>query len=212
MKRVSVFAGVLLAALSQAQVKLSILVNGKQTGTAVFSERLNDKGDKIVNLGITLTSNGDTITIRSESRFNSKGEPLRKYQETSVKGRRGSSQTIAEFDNDGANVVLITNGERTTKHVPLKDKSSGADLSEFWLIRDAPQVGDVVTAQTFNLDKLEWQTTNTTYKGVRPLSVGGRRVTSYVTDSEKGTAFLDKDGLPLRLELPGAVMERIWEN
>jgi hypothetical protein len=192
---------------------MKVYVNGKPTGNATLSQKVIANGQKMIDLGMVISSAGRQVTVHSESTYDAKGAPIRKYQDTLVLGKiRKSRRVIVSFDKGGANVVLVVDGDRTTKYVPLDPQADRADGSEFWFLKGIPKVGEEVHAYRFNLDTLNWDMVNTVYKGVRPMSIDNRRVVTYVTDSEEGTAYFGKDGLPLRLELPYAAMERIWEK
>lgn len=202
-----------LTAFAHAEIKMAVIIEGRQAGTATLSQRLTSTGGKIVDLGMVIQGGDRTVTVRSESIYDEKGAPVRKYQETVTGGKTHDRRVaIVTFDADGANVVLDDNGDRSTKHVSLVPTAPREDESEFWFIRDQPTVGQTVVSYRFNLDTLTWDLVNTVYKGMRPMKITGRRVPTFVTESEEGTAFLDKDGLPLRLELPVGAMERLWET
>lgn len=213
MKAILGFGLMAVWSFARGQAKLDVYVNGQKAGSASVSQRIAADGGKVVDLNMTIDGDGKEVTVRSESVYDKAGAPLREYQETVTTGKgRHRREVIATFDADGANVVLDEDGNRSTKHVSLLSTASRADSSEFWFTRDAPKVADSVRAYRFNPDSLNWELVNTTYKGVRPITVDGRKVTAFVTDSEEGTAYLDQDGLPLRIEMPNAAMERTWET
>jgi hypothetical protein len=213
MKQFVLLAGLLLATLSSAQVQMDVIVSGRKAGKATLSQRRNPQGYKIVNLGMVLDNAENTITIRSESTYDPKGAPIRMFQESVVAGKdHHRREVIVSFDSDGANVVLLGNGDRVLKHVSAPASPTREDASEFWFLRDTPEVGSASTAVRFNLDSLTWDTVNTVFRGVRPMTIGNHRVTANITESEQGKAFMDSNGLPLRLELTSATMERVWEK
>jgi hypothetical protein len=212
MKRIFIIAAALFATLAHGEVKMGVFIAGRRAGTATLSQRILANGGKIVDLGMVIDAGGNEVTVRSETTYDAKGASTRKFQQTWTKGKHDRREIIAGFDGDGANAVIEVNGERTTKHVSLVANAPREDSSEFWFIRSVPAIATTVSSFRFNLDTLSWDLVNTVYKGMRPVTIDGKRVMAHVTESEQGTAFLDKDGLPLRLELEGAVLERIWEK
>jgi hypothetical protein len=212
MKRISVPFGLLIAAMAHGQVKMVVLVEGHRSGTATLSQRLTDKGGKVVNMTMTLESGEDEVSIESQQTYDSRGVPLRMFQQVVVTGKDHSRhEAIVTFDEDGANVVIDDDGDRSTKHIPILTTNSREDPSEFWFVRDQPIVGESVMSYHFNIDTLVWEPLTTTYKGMRPVTTDGRRELANVVTSEKGSAFLDVNGLPLRLDLPNSSLERLWD-
>ncbi|HEY3779787.1 MAG TPA: hypothetical protein VGL56_01795 [Fimbriimonadaceae bacterium] len=213
MKLFALLVGLSLAALSSAQVRMEVTIDGHKAGTATLSQRRNPQGEKVVEFNAVLDIGENSVTIRSESIFNPGGAPTRMFQNRTTSGKDHSTrEIIVSFDADGANVVLLENGDRSTKHVTAPATPSRDDASEFWFLRDSPDVGTTSTAARFNLDTLAWDTVNTSFKGTARMTIGKHRVNANITESEEGKAFVDAEGLPLRLELTNTVMERIWEK
>lgn len=202
----------LAAALSQAQADLKVMVNGQDVGRVRITQKITEKGFKAVQLMMKIKSGKKAISLQSDATYNAKGVAVRKHQEMYVEGERFHRQLVVSFDSDGATAVQDVAGSRKIKKVPLVENAPREDATEFWFLRDKPAVGDIVKVYTFNLDTLEWELVTTTYKGVRPLTVGDHKVVAHVTESEKGTYYLDDEGLPYRLELTNAVMERVWKS
>jgi hypothetical protein len=213
MKRYTLPIGLIMATFAHGQVKMVVLVGGHRAGIATLSQRLTEKGGKIVNMTLKITSGDDDVTIESERVYDPKGAPVRMLQQVTVSGKEHSHrETIVTFDEDGANVVLDGDDDRTTKHIPLLSSNPRDDPSEYWFVRDQPVVGETVSSYHFNIDTLVWEQVTTVYKGMRPVTTDGRREIANVVTSEQGSAFLDIDGLPLRLELPDSAMERQWDK
>ena len=200
------------ACLARCQADLAIYVDGKQVGTARMSQRITATGGKLVQLKMRLDSDATKATIYSESTYSSSGELDRRRQDMAVDGDPAKRHLTVTFTQAGATVIDEIGGKSSNKDIPLPADSSRADLSEFWFLRDQPHVGDTVTSSVFNVETLQWEVVRTIYKGERPIIVGGKRIMAHVTDSDKGTAYLDDTGLPLRVEMPGMVMERVWKT
>lgn len=209
MKRSLILGFLIFPLLASAQAKYQVWVAGKKAGTATLTQKLMPDGTKSVNLSMDLKSDTLTATLRSESSYTSKGVPIRKFQETLVPSQKIRRTIVVTFNDEGANAVVDLNGKRTTKRVPLPNTANKADLSEFWFLRDKPKVGAEVKAYTFDLESLSWEMIVTTYVGVVDATIGGKKVKANKTESEKGKAFIDDAGVPLRLELESAALERI---
>ena len=209
MKRSLILGLLVVPILASAQAKFQVWVAGKKAGTATLTQKLLTDGTKSVNLSMELKTDSLTATLRSESTYSAKGIPLRKFQETQVPSQKIRRTIVVTFDDAGANAVVDLNGKRTTKRVPLPNTANKADLSEFWFLRDKPKVGAVVKAYTFDLESLSWEMIVTTYVGVVDATIGGKKVKANKTESQKGKAFIDDAGVPLRLELSTGALERI---
>lgn len=213
MIQLAALAGLLAVATPQGQVKMDVLVQGHEAGTATLSQRLTENGGKYTELGIVIRSGDDTITVRSQTTLDAKGAPIRMFQQTIRSGSSKSShEVIVSFDQLGANVVIDDNGDRTTKIIQAPNYPSREDSSEFWFVIDHPDVGASVKALKFDMDALKWDVVTTTFRGVRPMTINGQRVIANVADSQQGTEYLDSEGLPLRIEMPNATLERVWEK
>lgn len=200
---------VFLATLAHSQVKLSVVMGGKAVGTATITQKLRPDGSKQVMLALEIKAENASASFRSESVYASNGAPVRKYQESNYPMQKMRQTRIATFDSKGVNLVEDNNGQRKSKQYPLDPKTAREDLSEFWFLRDKPKKGDVSKAFTFNMDKLEWELVETTYGGQVEITIDGKKVKAHKTTSQRGVAYFDDIGMPLRLEVPGGLMERI---
>lgn len=213
MKPYTIPIGLMIATVAHGQVKMVVLVEGRRAGIATLAQRLNEKGAKVVDMTIEIKSGDDHVKIESERIYDPNGAPTRMFQQVTVSGKDHShNETIVTFDEDGANVVIDDDSDRTTKHIPLLASNPRDDPSEYWFVRDQPIVGETVVSYHFNIDTLVWEQVTTIYKGMRPVTTDGRREIANVVTSEQGSAYLDINGLPLRLELPNSAMERLWEK
>lgn len=198
-----------LASTSGAQVKLQILRDGKSIGTATITQKMRQDGSKQVNMSMEATLGGNPVTLRSESIYLATGVPQRKFQEMSVPGQKFRRTIIAEFSEKSVHVTIDNNGTRSVKDIPLPKNASAADKSEFWFVRDKPAAGAKTVVHSFNLEKLEWEVVSTTFVGPVEITVGGKKLKANKTQSDRGIAFVDDLGLPIRMELPNGVMERV---
>ncbi len=200
----------LLTGLSSAQVKLSVVQAGKAVGTATLSQKLRQDGSKQIQMSMEMKSAKDVLTFRSESIYLPSGAPLRKFQELNAPAQKFRRTVIVEFNSRGAKVTLDINGQRSTKSVDLPANASNVDKSEFWFVRDKPKEGTKESCYSFSLETLAWDLAVTTYQGASEITVGGKKVKAHKTQSERGIAYVDDQGLPLKLELANGSMERVW--
>lgn len=208
MRRFLVPTLVCIAAWSAAQIKMDVQIAGQPSGTVTITQKLLADGSKSVQLAMSLRA--PERKIRTESVYSKDGLPVRKFQETTVVGQRYRRQVTATFKDRSAHVVVDTNGVRETKEVPLLDDSASlVNLSEFWFVRDMPKKGTTIKTYSFDLETLEWHPSTITYVGPRDFKLGRKTIKAHHTRSDKGTALVDSKGLPLRLALPGALMDRI---
>lgn len=191
-------------------VKMTVYLSGRVAGTATMLQKIGADGGKSVQLSMELKSETVSITLRQESSYDKAGKPLRKFQETVNATSKTRKTIVVTFDSNGANAVVDEGGKRTVKKIPLPTAVVREDLSEFWFVRDIPKPGAVVKANTINLDTLTWELVTTTYVGPIEMSIAGKKVKAHKTESSKGIAYIDDNGLPLRLELPNGALERIW--
>lgn len=189
---------------------MTVYLYGRVAGTATVLQKLGADGSKSVQLAMELRSDTVAINLRQESSYDKTGRPIRKFQETHNVTQKTRKTVVVTFDAAGANAVVDEGGKRTVKKVPLPETAARHDLSEFWFLRDQPKVGDVVKANTINLETLTWELITTIYKGTAEVTIAGRKVKAHRTESERGVAFIDDKGLPLRLELPNGAIERVW--
>jgi hypothetical protein len=206
-----VFGAVLIATLAAPQTKLQVIVSGRLTGEASFSQKIMPDGSKLVQLTFELRApDGRTVHVRSESLYDSKGASIRKFLESASDKPRLRRQIVATFDSEGANVVEEISGKRKTQKVALVKAAPRENMSEFWFIRDKPKPGDSVKFYRFDMDGLSWMLSTIKYVGQKYVKLGKGTVLAHqVVQDDEVTAYLDNAGLPIVLEKPGVRFERI---
>jgi hypothetical protein len=216
MRRWLCFTVLTATTLCQAQVKLALTIGGKKAGTASLSQKLNADGSKLVELHIDMLAGGQKARLTSQSSYDAKGNPTRKFLQAIVPGGKVQRQTVVTFDAEGANVVVLTGDARQTKKVPLVETAPRALASEFWFVRDKPKPGDKAKGYGFNADTLAWDLVETTYLGLRTVNVGGKKISAHMLESDQGGrrvfSFLDDKGLPWLIDDGRIKMERIQEK
>ncbi|HVT11979.1 MAG TPA: hypothetical protein VHE55_06905 [Fimbriimonadaceae bacterium] len=215
MKRLFPFLAILgIVALSWGEARLTITMRGHPAGYATLSQRIQRDGTKVVELRIELGSDQHKVKLSSEARYDAKGIPIRKFQQTIADVGDINKQVIATFSKEGANLVLLDGGKRSVKNVSLAQAAPRACLSEFWFIRDKPKPGAVEETYQFNTDTLAWEIVRTEYRGVRKLTIEGHTVSVHEVSTKRGdkesTSYLDDEGLPVLVDQGDIKMVKIW--
>lgn len=201
---------VLASAFAAAAVRMYVNVQGKRVGQAVASQKLLPDGSKLVQLSMQLAGpNKATVTLRSESTYNSKGAPVRMFHETLAANPRSRRAVTVTFSKAGANVVEEVDGKRTTKTVTLATGAPMESKSEFWFVRDKPKAGATDKRYRFDISKLTWELTTTTYVGKKTVNAGGKSYAAHEVHSANGIAFVDDEGLPVKLTIDQISLERV---
>jgi len=215
MKRFIFLFAIACAAVSQAQIKMSVEMSGHPVGTASLSQQIRADGGKSVDLRMDLTTGGQKLTVRSQNTFDKAGLPTRKFLESIIPGGKLQRQIIVSFDAEGASIVILDGGNRQTKKAPLISNAPRANASEFWFLRDKPKPGDKCESYVFNTDTMAWDLQTVVYKGEKTIQVGGKPQRAHeveTTGVRKATAYLDDKGLPWLIEAGATTMKRISEN
>lgn len=201
-------------ALAIAETRMTVTIGGHPAGYATLSQKIQQDGTKIVELRVELGVDKRKVKLTSEARYDPKGLPLRKFQQTIVSGGDVNKQVIATFAKDGANLVLLDGDKRSVKNVSLAATAPRACLSEFWFIRDNPKPGQTEEAYQFNPDTLSWEIVTTKYVGPRTLKIEGHSVAVHEVLTKRGdkesTSYLDDAGLPVLVDQGDLKMVKIW--
>lgn len=202
-----------LACVAGAQVRMYVLLNGQRIGQAVASQKLLPDGGKLVQLNMTMASpGGNTVTLRSESTYTSKGTPKRMFHESQTSNPKAKRTVTVSFNAKGAQVVEEVGGKRNVRDVPLVPNAPIASKSEFWFIRDTPNLNAADKRYRFNISQLEWELVTTTYTGLKKIKVGAKQVQAHELKSSQGMAWVDGKGLPHLLEIGPIRLERVPEG
>lgn len=200
--------------LSIGETRMAVTISGHPAGYATLSQKIQQDGTKIVELRVELGTDKRKVKLTSEARYDAKGLPLRKFQQTIVSGGDINKQVIATFAKDGANLVLLDGDKRTVKSVSLAATAPRACLSEFWFIRDKPKAGQTEETYQFNPDTLSWEIVTTKYVGQKTLKIEDRSVAVHEVVTKRGdkesTSYLDDAGLPVLVDQGDLKMVRIW--
>jgi hypothetical protein len=198
------------AALAPAQIKMNVVVQGANVGTATLTQKLLPDGGKMVQLAMDLKGPGGTVRVRSENTYGADMKAKRKFLE-SYPGAGKRRQVIVDFSSDGADVTLEADGSRQKRVVPYPKDAKLENVSEFWFIKNTPKPGDTFKWHSFNVETLAWELETVQYVGMKTVRVSGRDIRGYEVKADKYTAILDSKGLPFLIETPSLRMERVFQ-
>lgn len=183
--------------------------SGRPDGLATLTQKLMPDGSKSVQLAIEIAGvAGTTAKVRSNTSYGASGEPTRMFFEVLTQKPVTRSQTTVTFDASGARAVVDRGGKREVKDFSLVEAAPRRVLSEFWFVRDMPIAGDQVDYYHFNVSKLEWELSFSKYVGKRTIRLGETDFKCHLVESNRGNAWLDEKGLPVKIEADGLIMER----
>lgn len=203
-------AGAWLAASAAHAGEVTLIVTSPANVKGSASKAtttLQANGSKILALAMTLKSPNGALTILQESVYAPDGRPLRLTRRTSL--ATGKLVEFIRADIGGSELKVTV--ERDGKPVTNKSKLPAGDLkalSEFWIIRDKPPVGAKHTFLRFDLTTLSFSKTTAVYKGLQPLTLGGRAIKAHVIVEGDATTWLDEKGDPLKITGKASSMER----
>ncbi|MBI5707578.1 MAG: hypothetical protein HZC36_11390 [Armatimonadetes bacterium] len=218
MKRFLLVLGLSLALfaaspLALAQAKYTIKVNGKAVGTASLTQTLLPGGEKVVQSRVEMASGANAkVFVTGNSRYDSRGNPLRQFIETITVGPASRRQVTATFDATGAHAIVDESGVRKVVDVPLVDTAPRADPTQFWALRTPPKAGTRVQFYRFDAVLLKWNLTTAIYVGQKEVAYGKAKIKVHVINDDRAVTWVDERGLPVRIELDGSLLERIEPN
>lgn len=211
MKRSLLLLFGLLTTLASAQTKYTVEIGGKSVGTASLTQKMGADGSKSVELKMDLQVNKQKLTIRSQNTYDKLGNPTRKFMDSNIPGGLLQKQIITTFNSQGASVIQIDGGKRTTRDIPLVSTAPRANPSEFWFVRDHPKAGQEVKCYMFNMDNLSWQLNRVVYRGQKSIKVGETTVKAHEVETigeRPAKAYVDDAGIPWLMEAGSATLKR----
>lgn len=216
----SIRVPLILAALSLAitgsaqSVRLKATQSGKDIGEAYVNHKVGTDGGKTVSMRLELRSPTSRMTVRQESYYDSSAKPTRAVLELLQDGGKKRDALVVNYDGSGAKWVHMKDGQSSPGSASLVQNVSRAVQSEFWFVRDLPEVGTVSKSYVFNLDIRDWEYSTVTYLGPIEFLWQGKKVPAHRVKTVRGDrtaeAILDERGLPLKIEdSKGLTLERI---
>jgi len=202
---------VLLAGSALSQTTYDAFTDGKKIGSVSFQQKLAADGSKSVDVRMELSAGSQKLTLRTQNTYDSEGNPLRKFLDANIPGGKLQKQIVATFDKNGANLVLLEGGKRTTRQIPLVESAPRGNSSEFWMVRDRPKEGDSVRCYVFNMDALAWRLQTVHFRGAKTIEIGGKKVVAYLIETigeSSSKAYLDEKGVPWLIETSTTMLRR----
>lgn len=179
------------------EVKLTISGAGmKGVGTAY--QALNKDGSKTQRISTRVTSGGRTAEIVDEALCSSTGRPMRRVVKTTVDGKLQQIITVG-FGNKDVSVKIQAGGSTRSTSVAYPQGKIEAK-SEFWFINSKPAPGGFDEYYRFNVEGLNWEKTKIVYQGPQTIKLNEKDVTGHLVVSDRGKAWLDGKGDPLKME------------
>lgn len=191
-----------------AEVVLNVVSPANMAGsTAKVNTRIQSNGTKALTLSLSLKSANGTAVVVQELIFAADGRPIRMSRRTSL----GTGKLVEFIRADiGASTIKVTverDGKPVVNTVPLP-KGELKNISEFWILRDKPTVGQKHTYQKFDLTSLTFAPATVVYKGLQNVKVGGKTIKAHQIVEGTATTWLDDKGDPVKIEGRNSTMER----
>lgn len=209
MKQIAVVSLVAAACFSQAQLKYTMYQNGVKVGDASVSEKVTSHG-KSESMHLSGTVQGMAFSMANASIYDLHGA-ARIETMTMVSGAMGRSVSV-KFKGNRAIVAATTGKSKQTSSIAAPSGAHLADASEFWFSKSQPKVGSVVKATKFNMEKLVWEESESTYVGDETVTVSGRKLKGHKVTTKQGgqtgIVYLDSHGDVLLYEANGLKLER----
>ncbi len=210
--RYLIFALAALAASSAYAdpLKFTVRMKGEKVGTFVDEITGDDASGYVDESTLTLTHEGQTATIHEIEHYGKDGVDTSKSVEISQEGH--TAKVKAKLADDGAHLTIWTDDNKDEKDIPLADKTSRADATNFWWKSVTPKAGDSVTYQSFNMEQLTWSNVTLKYVGKAKVKIGDKELEANeverTEDEETTKVYLDEKGDPLVVEEGDMRIER----
>jgi hypothetical protein len=196
MKILAASALLLASALTQAQVKMTMTVNGMSVGKATLMQTITKAGQLHQTLHMDVDFQGMKSTFAGDLISDRNGRPL---SDKSVETQSGQQKTVAmTYSATTLTIAETVGGKTTTKKVAIP-KGNLADASTMWFIVTHPKIGAKSSYLHYDKASSKWQTKTATYLG--DDAVPGTTKKAHHIHHEDGEGWIDDKGLPIRLEL-----------
>jgi len=204
MKAVLASLAVLVAAASQAQMKMSLSVNGEPLGTATISQKVDQAGHLKQTIHMSIDFHGITSTVDTSIETDRTGRPILEKSTES----HGSDVTTTAL-NYLADSLEVSRNESGKPEVLTIDYPKGnlADASAVWFVTITPNVNATTTYVHYDLPSKSWQTKSATYVGDETVPETQRK--GHHIHHDDGELWVDDKGLPIRIELTQAGVKMV---
>jgi hypothetical protein len=188
------------------QTRLGVFMDGNRVGTATVTETKSADGGIQTQMRLEMKIGGATVEIVQLAEYTKDGTPKRKYIRQS--SQQGFEMKVVTFQGTTAHLVHEIGGTRVTKTFPAPAGANIKARSEIWFHGITPKPGETDQYHRFDLNRLEWQRVTVKYVGPGSVEIKGKqRPCHVITMGGEMKAYITSDGLPLRIESPGVVME-----
>jgi len=197
-------AGAVLALAGQT--RLAVFMGGNRVGTATVTETKATDGGIQSQMRLEMKAGGATVEVIQIGEYAKDGTPKRKYIRQS--SPQGLEMKVVTFQGTTAHLVHEVGGARVTKTYPAPAGANIKAKSELWFHGATPKPGETDEYHRFDMNRLEWQKVAVKYVGPGSVEIKGKkRACHVITLGADMKVFLNDEGLPLRIESPGVVME-----
>lgn len=206
--RITIVALTIVAAIAAlaGQTRLAVFMGGNRVGTATVTETKATDGGIQSQMRLEMKAGGATVEVIQISEYAKDGTPKRKYIRQS--SPQGFEMKVVTFQGTTAHLVHEVGGGRVTKTFSAPAGANIKAKSELWFHGVTPTPGEVDEYYRFDLNRLEWQKVAVRYVGASSVEIRGKKRACHVlTLGQDMKVFVDEQGLPIRIESPGVVME-----
>jgi hypothetical protein len=190
-------------------IKYTVKIGDEKVGTFVDETTGDDTSGYVDESTFTMTHEGQSATIHEISRYGKDGIDFSKTLEISQDGH--NLKVRAKLSDDGAKLSIWDDDNKDEKEIPLGDKTSRVDATNFWWKTTKPDPGQTVTYQSFDMEEMKWSDVTLKFVGKAKVKIGGQEYdaneidrteddeTSKVYVDDKGDALVIEDG-DMRIE------------
>ncbi|MER3413171.1 MAG: hypothetical protein C4341_02820 [Armatimonadota bacterium] len=203
---IALLVGVEAVVAAAGQTRLAVFMGGNRVGTATITETKTSDAGIQSQMRLEMKAAGAAVEIIQIGEYSKDGTPRRKYIRQS--SPQGLEMKVVTFQGTTAHLVHEVGGTRVTKSYPAPAGANIKAKSELWFHGVTPKQGETDEYHRFDMNRMEWQKVVVRYVGPGVVEVrGAKRPCHIVTLGSDMKVFLSDDGLPLRIESPGVVME-----
>lgn len=193
------FAFLGFAQLGEGQTPLRMLVNGKEVGAAEYYYSFMANGGIAGYLKMDFVLKGSPIQAKISYTFDRTGRPMA-FSTTMAAQGVTESRRVA-YGREALTISTLRGGKKTDEEVPLPKGKKLASLANLWFAKGKPRADESDTYWIYDLDARKWVETKIHYKGMIPISVGGRKIKAHEVQETLGTFWLDDKALPYRIKI-----------
>lgn len=187
------------AMVAQAQTPLKMLINGEEVGAAEYFYSFMANGGIAGYLKMDFVLKGSPIQAKISYTFDKAGRPMAFSTMMAAQGVTESHRV--SYGRDALKVSTLRGGKKTDEEVPLPKDKKLASLANLWFAKGKPKPDQSDSYWTYDLDARKWVETKIHYRGVIPISVGGRKFKAHEVQETLGTFWLDDKAMPYKIKI-----------